>query len=60
MPAGLLIDSEPYRKALPTGDVTARNLFLAAMLYTPTNMALLSMLAELRNLVISQPQGDGS
>lgn len=45
--AGLLIDSEPYRTALINKDVTVHNLVLAALLYTPTNVALLSMLAGL-------------
>lgn len=43
--SGLLIKSAPYRDALLDGDVTAHNLLLAALLYTPTNVALLSMLA---------------
>jgi hypothetical protein len=45
--AGLLIDSKPYRDALIDGDISGRNLLLAALLYTPTNVALLSMLAGL-------------
>lgn len=45
--AGLLIDSEPYRTALANKDVTVHNLALAALLYTPTSIALLSMLAGL-------------
>jgi hypothetical protein len=45
--AGLLIDSEPYRTALAKKDVTIHNLLLAALLYTPTSVALLSMLAGL-------------
>lgn len=45
--AGLLIDSEPYREALRDNDVTGTNLLLAALLYTPTSVALLSMLAGL-------------
>ena len=45
--AGLLVDSKPYRDALAKQDVTVHNLVLAALLYTPTSVALLSMLAGL-------------
>lgn len=45
--AGLLIDSEPYRTALLKNDLTVINFLFAALLYTPTNVALLSMLAGL-------------
>lgn len=45
--AGLLINSEPYRMALRNEEISAHNLLLAALLYTPTNVALLSMLAGL-------------
>jgi len=45
--SGLLVNSKPYRDALLNGDVTVHNLLLAALLYTPTNVALLSMLAGL-------------
>lgn len=45
--AGLLIDSEPYRKGLLNKEVTVHDLLLAALLYTPTNVALLRMLAGL-------------
>src|SRR5262245_33131839 len=45
--AGLLIDSKPYRMALLSGEISGHNLLLAAFLYTPTNVALLSMLAGL-------------
>lgn len=43
--SGLLVNSAPYRDALLKGDVTVHNLLLAALLYTPTNVAVLSMLA---------------
>lgn len=45
--AGLLVDSKPYRDALAKQDVTVHNLVLAALLYTPTSVALLSMLSGL-------------
>jgi hypothetical protein len=45
--AGLVIDSKPYRDALINKNVTVHNFLLAALLYTPTNVALLSMLAGL-------------
>lgn len=48
--AGLLLDSKPYRKAIEDAlkanqPVSAEHVLLAALLFTPTNVALLSVLA---------------
>lgn len=48
--AGLLLDSKPYRKAIEGAlkanqPVSAEHVLLAALLFTPTNVALLSVLA---------------
>ena len=44
--AGLLLDSKPYREALNANrPLSAEDVLLAALLFTPTNVALLSVLA---------------
>lgn len=48
--AGLLLDSKPYRDAIGAAmkasqPITGMDLLLASLLFTPTNVALLSVLA---------------
>ncbi len=45
--AGLLVDSAPYRNAIAAGAPTCSNLLHAAFIYTPTNVAMLCVLAAL-------------
>jgi hypothetical protein len=44
---GMLVDSKPYRDAIAAGSVTLSNVANALFIYTPTNVAMLSVLAAL-------------
>lgn len=45
--AGILMNSQPYREALGAGAINMTNLVNAILIYTPTNIALLCILAAL-------------
>lgn len=45
--AGILMNSQPYRDALGAGAINVTNLVNAILIYTPTNIALLCILAAL-------------